>query len=102
MRDTYCSSVTVGRIAGSDVEWKRSSFAMRSFWPGSSMMPSFNTTPKVFQNSAYSSGLFAARSSSNSSERLTSALLIFSTVRLFCSSSRDTFRADRPYRPVRA
>ena len=56
------------------------------------MMPSFRTTPKVFQNSAYSSGLLAAKSSSKSSERLTSADLIFSTVRLFCSSSRDTFK----------
>jgi hypothetical protein len=82
--------VTSGASPLGAVEWKRSSFAMRSFWPASSMMPSFSTTPKVFQNSAYSSGLFAARSSSRSSERLTSADLIFSTVRLFCSSSRDT------------
>ena len=92
IRDTYASRVTAAASPVAAVDWNRSSFAMRVFWPASSMTPSLSTTPKVFQNSAYSSGLSRSSSSNRSNERFTSADLIFSTVRLFCSNSRDTLR----------
>ena len=68
---------------------KRSSLAISSRLPKSSVMPSLRMVPNSFQNVAYFSGSLSASSASSFSTFFTALERMWSTTRLPCSSSLE-------------